>query len=156
MKTAAVFLIFGLMIAPVQALALEIKTEGFREVIVSDASGVKSKKLEPLTRALPGQELIYVLTYKNTNSVTAENVVIANPLPKEVVYVANSATTQNVIHDVSVDGGKNYAALAQLKVRNSQGVLREANASDVTHLRWKIKSLPVASSGSVMFKAVLK
>lgn len=158
----------SLLLASVAAhavAAVELKSEAFREVDVVDKNGNKVtdkkgntiKKLEALDRAVPGQEVIYVLTYRNTGKEAVSNVVVANPVPKELTYVAHSAKGNNARFEVSVDGGKEFATLETLVIKNADGSTRPATAADVTDLRW-IVSIPLkaGAEGSVMYRTILK
>lgn len=136
------------------AAGLELKAEGFREVEVTDAAGKKSKQLQPVTGAVPGQEVVYVITYRNTGAKPAENVKVKNPVPKGLVYVPGSANAPGAQVDVSVDGGKQFGALEKLKVPGGDGKPRAATAADVTTVRW-ILAAPVkaGAEGKVSYRA---
>lgn len=150
-------LALGLAVAVPAMAAIELKSEAFREVDATDKQGKKIRKLEALTRAVPGQEILYILTYRNTGKEVASNVVVNNPLPKELTYVAGSATGKNTRFEVSVDGGKKFAVLEKLTIRQADGSLRPAIAADVTNLRWTvITPIKAGENGSVMYRTVLK
>jgi uncharacterized repeat protein (TIGR01451 family) len=137
--------------------AVELKSEAFREVEIKDKDGKVEKKLEPLVRAIPGQQVIYVLTYKNSGKQPASDVIVSNPIPKELTYIAGSETGNGTNFDVSVDSGKVYASLSKLTIKKADGTLRPATAADVTNLRWKvITPLKAGASGSVSYRTVLK
>lgn len=147
----------GLVVAMPALAAVELKSEAFREVEVTDKDGNKIRKLEALTRATPGQEVIYILTYRNTGKKAANNVVVSNPVPKELTYVAGSAVGANTRFDVSVDDGKRYAPLEQLTIKNADGTTRPATATDVTNLRWTLVApLKAGAKGSVTYRTLLK
>ncbi len=141
-----------------QALAaVELKNETFREVEVKDALGNVSKKLEPLDRAAPGQEVVYILSYHNAGKQPATNVVLNNPVAKEMAYVAGSAQGSGARAEVSVDGGKKFGALESLRIRKADGSYRPATGSDVTHVRWTVtEAVKPGAQGSVTYRAVLR
>lgn len=161
MKTLTVpriFLAFSLLLTPVFAMAaLELTTEAFHEVEVVKKDGKKDVKREPLKKAVPGQEVIYVITYRNNGNKPAEKVVINNPVPPELVFRAGSAQGAGTSSDVSVDGGKSFGVLSALKLAGVDGKQRAAEAKDVTHVRWTVLA-PVRASaeGKVTFRAMLK
>ena len=129
----------------------------FQEIEVTDEQGKKEIKQMPALTALPGSELIYVITYKNPGDKPVEDVIINNPLAKELLYKEKSAQGENANVFVSVDGGKKYGDLAALRIPTTDGASRPAEASDVTHLQFKLnkKVLP-QEEGTVHFRVVLK
>ena len=58
--------------------------------------------------------------------------------------------------DVSVDGGKTYGRLADLKVADGNGGQRAAEATDVTHVRWIIPTIAPRQQGKVEFYAIVR
>lgn len=137
------------------AAGVELKIDALHQVETT-VNGVQSKKLEPLARALPGDEVTYVLNYHNTGDKPADNVVLNNPIPEHMTYVTDSATGDNAQVSVSVDGGINFGALEKLRVKTGNGT-RPATAADVTNVRWKFTtSIKPGASGSVSYRAVLQ
>jgi uncharacterized repeat protein (TIGR01451 family) len=136
---------------------LQLTNEVFQEVTSTDAAGKKSVKRVPATTVVPGTEVIYVVTYKNVGAQPADNVVITNPVPKELALKSESAAAAGASVEYSVDGGKTYGALAALRVTGSDGKPRPAQAADVTHVRWKLaRAVKPGEQGSVSLRAVLK
>lgn len=153
----ALALAAALMVSAVPALAaVELETRAFTEVTTTDASGAEVKKLEPVERAKPGQEVVFVITYRNTGEEPAENLVVNNRIPQEMVYVADTAQGESALIQVSVDGNL-FGALESLKVSEVDEAVREAKASDVVALRWTLQgAVAPGDSGSVRYRAVLK
>lgn len=142
--------------APVMA-DLQLRTDAFREVEVVTKAGKKDKQLQAISSAVPGQEVVYVITYRNTGAKPAENVVVSNPLPTGLVYQPGSAQGAGTRAEVSVDGGKQFGGLEQLAVKNADGSSRAARAEDVTHVRWTVlQGVRPAGEGKVTYRAVLK
>lgn len=136
---------------------LTLKAEAFREVEVTGKGGKKEKQLQTITRALPGQEVIYVISYKNSGSKPAESVVVSNPVPEGLVYQPGSAQGAGTRIDVSVDGGKQFGLLEALRVKGVDGQMRAAKADDVTHVRWTLVDVvKPGAEGKVTYRAVLK
>ncbi len=155
--------LFGLLCAlgmPGLSLAqepLQISNQVFQEIEVTGKNGKKEKKTVPAAKVVPGNEVIYVITYKNTGAQPAAKVVLTNPVPRELSYQGGSASGTNAKFEVSVDGGGNYGALPSLKVPDADGKPRPAQPADVTHLRWTLASaVPAGKEGAVSYKAVLK
>ena len=140
-----------------EASALELKSDVFQEVEIADKTGKKVKQMQALTRALPGQEVIYVTTYRNKGAKPAENVVITNPLSPNLVYQPGSAQGAGMRAEVSVNGGKVFGALEKLTVPTPDGKSRPATAADVTTVRWSlIGPLKTGGEGKVTYRALVK
>lgn len=142
---------------PAFAEPLTLKTEAFQEVTTKGPDGKPQTQRQAVTSAVPGTEIIYVITYRNSGSKSAEKVVVNNPVPAGLAYQPGSAQGYGARAEVSVDGGKRFGLLEQLKVQGEDGKLRAAKGSDVTHVRWTVQA-PVAPGreGSVSYRAVLK
>jgi uncharacterized repeat protein (TIGR01451 family) len=136
---------------------LQLTNEVFQEVATTGADGKKSVKRVPAASVVPGTEVIYVISYKNAGTQPADNVVVTNPVPKELALKSESTTAPGTSVEYSVDGGKTYGALASLRVTGSDGKPRAAAAADVTHVRWKLaRAVKPGEQGSVSLRAVLK
>lgn len=148
------FGVFGAGHAFAQAASspLQFTNAVFHEVEAKAADGKVTKKLVPVTRAVPGDEVVYEIAYKNSGKAAVTDIVVNNPLPKEMTYVGASMEPDAV----SVDGGKRYGKLAGLTVTLPNGATRPALASDITHLRWIVSSLAGGASGKVTFRARVK
>jgi len=136
---------------------LTLTKEVFQEVEVKGEDGKISRKMVPATTVVPGTEVFFVVTYENHGEKPAENVVITNPVPKELEYIT-SPVAESIAHlKVSVDDGKAYDDLKRLEVKGPNGKVRPARASDVTHARWVLLSdVAPGEKGSVSFRARLK
>ena len=105
----------------------------------------------PASRVIPGNEVIYVINYRNVGDQPLENVAITNPIPEQLVYVDAAGAVP--VTSVSVDDGAEYGALAALTVPGPDGQPRPATSADVTHLRWIVPLLPAGADGAVSFEA---
>jgi len=136
---------------------LQLTNEVFQEVTTTGADGKKTVKRVSATTVVPGTEVIYVVTYKNVGAQPADNVVITNPVPKQLALRSESTAATGTRVEYSVDGGKTYGALATLRATGSDGKPRAAQAADVTHVRWKLaRAVKPGEQGSVSLRAVLK
>lgn len=134
---------------------MQLSNQVFQEIEVVGADGKPEHKTVPAATVVPGTEVFYVITYRNTGDKPADNVAITNPVPAELEYV--SAVGPAPMNQVSVDGGRQYGALASLSVTGADGKPRPAQTADVTHVRWMLNTaLAPGSGGSVSFKARLK
>ncbi len=141
-----------------QAQTVELVTKAEREVEVVE-KGVKSKKLAPPQKMVPGDEVLYTVTYTNKTAKPAENVTVTNPVPKNTRYRDGSAAGESAEITFSVDGGKTFAAPDKLTVaakdKGAAGA-RAASGADYTHIRWVVKqNVAPGQSGSVRFRAVI-
>lgn len=134
---------------------LQLSNQVFQEIEIMGADGKPERKSVPAATVVPGTEVFYVITYRNTGDQPADNVAITNPVPAELEYV--SVLGPAPANQVSVDGGRQYGALASLSVPDADGKPRPAQAADVTHVRWMLNAaLLPGAGGAVSFKARLK
>jgi uncharacterized repeat protein (TIGR01451 family) len=124
----------------------------FKEVETPGPNGaVMSRK--PAARVTPGDQVVYVLTYRNGGTRSADGVVVTNPLAKDLVY-AGPADARPPL--VSLDG-QTFGPLAALSKAGAGGARVAAVAADVTAIRWTFDQ-PVPAGGEVQlsFRARLK
>lgn len=132
------------------SLVSEIRVE--KRVAASD--GTTRVVLVKADKVVPGDRVVFVLTYRNTGNQPISNLVLANPVPKNIAYRTGNAGS--AAPEVSVDG-KTFGPLSGLRVASATGGLRAAGPDDVTAVRWRLAS-PVAAGaqGQLAFQAVLK
>jgi uncharacterized repeat protein (TIGR01451 family) len=136
---------------------LQLTNQVYQEIEKSLPDGTIRKELVPAAKVIPGTEVLYVITYRNVGSEPAGDVVITNPVAKELAYRADSAAGLKTHVEVSVDGGGTFGILGSLKVSDGQGGVRPAQAGDVTHVRWKLAgAVEPQGEGEVSFRAVLR
>jgi len=152
---AALLLLGGNAMAQQGAIRLEHKAE--QQEIVTDDNGIEQTRLVEAARVLPGEEVLFTVTYSNVGGEAAEDVVIINPVPEHMFYVNESATGENTSVTFSVDGGKTFAAPQDLLITDELGAERPAAARDYSHIRWVIDSeVAAGGSGTVHFAAVVE
>lgn len=135
---------------------VDIKNEAFKESEVVAKNGSKTKALVPVTKVVPGEEVLYVITYQNKGTEVATDVVITNPIPKHMTYKAQESEKSDIKAELSVDGGKKWGDLANLKITDKLRKVRPAPPSDVTHVRWTVAgAVKPNEEGKVRLKAVL-
>lgn len=157
LASVSTLLLGNAVIARAQSVELVTKAEKVIEVV---DKGVKSKKLMPAEKMLPGDEVTYTLTYVNKSAKPAESVVITNPLPRHTRYKEGSAAGEGTNITYSVDGGKTFATPDKLtmtvKDKSGQDITRPAAAQDYTHVRWLLRqNVAPGRSGTVRFGAVI-
>jgi uncharacterized repeat protein (TIGR01451 family) len=154
-RTLAVAIALAALAAPVAAAGpLSMTTRMMVEKRVAAADGTTRTTLIPATRAVPGDRITVVLSYRNGGTAPIANLILANPVPGNVAF--RGAAAGSAAPEVSVDG-KTYGSLDGLRVTTPDGATRPATADDVTHVRWRLSS-PVSAGqgGELAFQAVLK
>ena len=124
---------------PVMA-QVEISTTAEIEIVEVQADGREVVRLESASRVIPGTEVIYTITAKNTGAQPADSVVVTNPVPLQTRYVDGSASGANTDITFSVDGGQSWGVAQSLTVIDANGEERAATADDYTHVRWTLQS----------------
>ncbi|TIX51124.1 hypothetical protein [Alteraurantiacibacter aquimixticola] len=103
-------------------------------------------------RVVPGDKLVFSTDYDNTTSQDVEQFVVTNPVPAAVTVAPESAAEL----DVSVDGGQSWGRLADLTIAGTDGAVRAATASDVTHIRWVLPMIAAGENGSLTYNAIVR
>ena len=150
----------ALILAPVLAVAegaVQLQTSAQIEQIVLNEKGEKESRLVPVTTVIPGDEVIYTITFTNRADAEAETVVITDPVPEQMRYVEGSAFGGGTDILFSVDGGKSFGTPGELTVASADGSRRNARAEDYTHIRWKMRNpLQPGKQGHARFRAQLR
>jgi len=71
-----------------------------REIKITNPDGSTNVQRVPADKVIPGDDVIYTITYANKGAESAENVVVNNPIPIHMVYVGGSAIGQKLCHNV--------------------------------------------------------
>jgi len=152
---AGLLLLSGNAMAQQGTIRLEHKAEQWQSVI--DENGAEQVRLVKATNVVPGERVLFTVTYTNTGDQPAERVTVTNPVPEHMTYVDDSATGDNTSVLFSVDGGDSFAAATDLRVSNADGTERPAGAADYTHVRWIVgNDIGPGASGTVQFTATVK
>jgi len=150
----AIATVFALFAAnPAFAGPLELASDIFVERALKRADGTIATVLEKPTLVVPGDQLVFVVRYRNAGSAPASKLSVTNPVPSTVAFSETADGTELV----SVDGGKNWGFLSQLKLQRPDGTWRAARPSDVTHLKWNLnQTLAAGSAGKLVFRGVVR
>jgi uncharacterized repeat protein (TIGR01451 family) len=128
--------------------------------IVETVDGKKVVKRVAAKDIEPGQVLIFILKYANKGNEDAKNVVVDNPVPKEVVYEVGSAVGAGSNITFSINGGKDYKkpTLLTYEIKNLNGkkVKKKASPEQYTNVRWVISTVPPGGNGELSFRARVK
>ena len=137
---------------------VEISVKAEKEVMVS-AKGKQVKKRIAAKGIQPGEELIYTLSYQNSGTELAKDVVISDPIPTGTAYIPGSASDAGDV-TFSIDKGKTYnkPTLLTYEVKGGDGKIqkRVAAPDDYTDIRWTIPSVPQGGKGQVTFRVKVK
>ena len=130
-----------------------LSTRVYQDVKSTDAQGKATTKRQTAKTVVPGDEVVYEITYSNSAKSAASDVVIDNPGPAELTFVSVEG---NPAPAFSVDGGKTFGKLADLSVRKPDGTTRPARPDDVNSLRWVVATIAPGGSGKVVYHAQVK
>ncbi len=130
-----------------------IQLKNVAEVEMQSGKGVGRV---PAKNVPPDGEVIYTTAFKNISGEPVKNVIIANPIPPNTLYIANSAVGSNTDITYSLNG-KNYDIPENLQVPGAHGKGRPAIASDYAYIRWTYKGeLASGESGTVSFRVKVR
>jgi uncharacterized repeat protein (TIGR01451 family) len=157
-KTTIAAVLMTLMTAGAYAAdkaCVELKTSGETESEVVE-NGQKVKRLVPVGKAVPGEQIVWTITATNICKTPTDNIVIANPVPEHMTYVAGSALGTGSDIAYSVDGNE-FKSAAELQVRAADGTTRAARADEYRVIRWTYKTaFAPGATAFVRYRAVLK
>ncbi|MGH8186732.1 MAG: hypothetical protein ACREUC_09230 [Steroidobacteraceae bacterium] len=160
MNRKEVIVIAALLLACTTAFAqdkacVELKTTAETEQEVLE-QGQKVKRLVPAGKVVPGNEVVWTITARNVCDKPADNIVIANPVPEHMSYVAGSAMGTGTDIAYSLDG-KEFKSAAELLVRAADGTSRPALANEYRAIRWTYKAaFAPGATAFVRYRAVVK
>jgi uncharacterized repeat protein (TIGR01451 family) len=141
---------------PHQGGCIELTTIAEQENAVTAADGSVTKSYQPAVRIVPGSEVVYTTTARNLCRKPAEKLVIEQPVPEHMVFVADSAVGGGTQITLSTDGHE-FHAPGELTVRNADGSSRPAGAGDVRTVRWVMNgALAPQESLSVRYRASVR
>lgn len=148
-----IFALLSLIAVPSVAAPLELASDVFVEREHKRPDGSVTTILEEPKLVLPGDQLVFVVRYKNVGAQPASKFTVTNPIPRAVAFSGTADGTEIV----SIDGGKNWGFLTQLKVSKADGTLRPALPGDVTHVKWNLnQTLAAGSAGKLVFRGVVR
>jgi len=135
---------------------LVVTTVVQKEQSFTDESGEQKTRLVVAESVTPGETVYYTITFRNVSDVSADNVVITNPISESLVYVRGSAFGPGTDIEFSVDGGQSFGKAEDLVVMDG-GAERPAENKDFTHVRWVMQgNLAAGAEGTARFAAVLE
>jgi uncharacterized repeat protein (TIGR01451 family) len=140
-----------------QESGMSLSIVAWEEVEVTDANG--DVELQRVTAAsiVPGDTVVYVISYVYGGEEPADNVVINNTIPEFMLYQDGTAIGVGTTATFSVDDGGTFNTPENLSVVEDDGTARAATVSDYTSIRWTFNAqvLPEAE-GYVEYRATLE
>jgi uncharacterized repeat protein (TIGR01451 family) len=117
--------------------------------LVRQAQQGEAPELVAPEGVVPGDTLVFTTSYRNEGASAVNDFVIVNPVPTDLVLTDEAAAGT----EVSVDGGKQWGRLADLKIVKEDGEERPATIEDITHMRWVFANIAPRANGEVKFSA---
>ena len=134
---------------------LNVRTTVQKESVTVNAAGETERRLVDADTVVPGEDVVYTITFTNISDEVADNVVITNPISTNLTYVEGSAFGPGTVIEFSVDGGETFGDRTDLVVQTNDGE-RPAEAEDFTHVRWTMQNeLQAGAQGLARFRATL-
>jgi uncharacterized repeat protein (TIGR01451 family) len=134
---------------------IELASASKIEKTVKQADGSTVRKLVDAKSAAPGDEVVFVNTFKNNGQQAAGNLSLVNPIPANTFLKTAFGDKATITY--SLDGGKSFDAIEKLTVTSADGKVRAARLDDSTHVRWVLAAnLPAGQSGEVGFRVQVK
>lgn len=103
----------------------------------------------------PGDILRYTVSSANPGETAAQDLTITQPIPEQMVYELDTATSQNQAEVVySTDNGETFVAEPTITITTEDGATIEqpAPAETYTHIRWNFGSLSPESEITAMYE----
>lgn len=134
---------------------IELSSVAQTEEKYIDEQGRNMTRLVAAERVVPGGEVVWTITAKNVCDKPAENIVIANPVPEHMSYVASSAMGVGTQITFSLDG-KQFKRAEELEVREADGSTRAARPHEYRAIRWSYSApFPKGATAFVRYRATV-
>lgn len=155
LKMTLIAATFFTMTAIAQEGHLNVRTVVQKEEVTVTDAGETERTLVPADTVVPGDDVVYTITFTNVSDESADNIVITNPISENLTYVQGSAFGPGTVIEFSVDNGQSFAEPSALMV-GTNGEQRPADVGDFTHVRWTMQNeLQAGAQGMARFKARL-
>jgi uncharacterized repeat protein (TIGR01451 family) len=137
-------------------MAVDMKAE--KLVSVQEDGKTVHKRVEARD-TLPGDVLIYTVSYRNGGNSAATAVSIDGKIPEGTAYVPDTASRPEIV-TFSIDQGKTYKkpALLTYEITDANGGKKQVKASPeaYTEIRWVISEIPAGGSGELAYQVRVK
>ena len=148
-----------------QILRPEVKLEMSveKQITVVDENGQEKaewQKLEGEAAVNPGDVLRYSVASSNSGDISAENLVITQPIPAAMTYTIDSQKGNTAASATySINGGQTFVAepMVEVKLPTGETEMQPAPAEAYTHVKWDFsESLGVEESVGVSHEVTVK
>ena len=140
---------------PLGAIArpdLRTETQMFVERVHTDINGRPRRTLASASRAAPGDQLVFVVNYRNEGREPVQGIALTKPVPRGTLLTASDPSMQ-----VSVDGGQRWGRLDELWLPTPLGGTRRAVPADITHVRWTMPTrLSPGETARLSYRATMR
>lgn len=131
---------------------LRAETQMFVERVHTDINGRSRRTLASTSRAAPGDQLVFVVNWRNEGREPVQGVALTNPIPRGTLLTAPDPSMQ-----VSVDGGQRWGRLEDLWLPTPLGGTRRALPADITHIRWTMPTrLSPGETARLSYRATMR
>lgn len=125
------------------------------EATVDGQKQVTWQPLEDNAAVSPGDVLRYKIVGQNTGESAANNLAVTQPIPDQMTYKLNSASSENQADiTYSVDQGETFVAEPKIKISQEDGTVieRPAPPEAYTHVRWQFPAVTPESGATAMYE----
>jgi uncharacterized repeat protein (TIGR01451 family) len=140
---------------------LELRLDAKKQVIAKDQQGKEVKKWEPLqgqSAVKPGDVLQYTLKGNNKGDKPIKNLILNQPIPKQMVYVLKSTKASNDAKiTYSIDNGRKFVEKPTIEVtRKGKVEIEPAPATAYTHIRIEVPSVAGKATVSATYETQVR
>lgn len=155
-----ILMIAGLLLPSMALAAPDVSVEITAEkVVFVEKNGKQVESLVAAQDVLPGDVLVYTLSYVNKGNKDALNIELVDPIPESTVFIADSAFGPGASVLFSIDQGKTFKKPSLLSYEvdvAGKKVKRSASPEEYTHIRWIVEKVAPNKSGVAGFRARVK
>ncbi|MBW4679743.1 MAG: hypothetical protein KME19_06475 [Microcoleus vaginatus WJT46-NPBG5] len=130
------------LLAQTPAKSVQLRLQAEKQAVITDENGKENTTWQTLPAnavVQPGDIIRYTLRGENSTASLVNNFVLTQPIPKQSVYVLNSATATDAKITYSIDNAKTYLANPTIQETLPDGRVetKPAPAEAYTHIRWE-------------------
>lgn len=127
-----------------------------KQVVEKNDKGEEIIRYVEPTLNIPGNTMMYTITFENISNQPVGGIIINDPLPNNSRYLEGTATGENTDITFSADGIY-FDVPENIKVKDKTGRVWTASADKYTHIRWVYrKNLEPGEIGTVTFKTKIR
>jgi uncharacterized repeat protein (TIGR01451 family) len=129
---------------------IELKTTAEITQSYVDDAGKTATRLVPITKVVPGDQVMWTIVASNVCGKPAADVAITNAVPEHMHYIGDTAFGPGSAIEFSLDG-KSFAPPQSLTVPAADGGKRTARADEYSAIRW-VLGRPIGPSETLMVR----